>query len=137
MKLIGVNGKSYNVNIREYLIDWDRVVSKPQKNVKDFLYPFWKSSIVLEEWLLAGTRLRADIVSITKKVCIEVSPKRSHGTFNKFFHKTRGGYLNSLKRDGIKEKWMEINGFTLVTIFDEDIKVLSEKWFLDKYNVIL
>lgn len=129
--------KTHDVNISRHLIDWERKVSAPQKRVKDFLFPFWRKSIVLEEWLLAGTRLRADIVSITKRICVEVSPKRSHSLFNKFFHKTTGGYLKSLKHDHLKEKWMEINGFKFVLVLDEDLAALSERWFWDKYNIKL
>lgn len=129
--------KTINVDINKYRIDWDRVVSKPQKAVKDFLYPYWKGKMILEEFKMPGSRLRFDIVNMTDHIIVEVSPKSVHGQFNKFFHGNRMGYANSIKRDMSKVDWAEANGFVLVQVFDEDIDVLSREWFREKYEVEL
>lgn len=129
--------KEINIDIAKYRIDWDRVVSKPQKRVKDFLFRYWSKKIVLEEFKMPGTRFRFDIVNMNDHVIVEVSPKKVHGEFNKFFHKTRLGYANSIKRDLSKVDWAERNGFVLVEVFDEDIDNLSREWFREKYGVEL
>ena len=41
MKVTGLNGRPYSVNLLKYRIDWDHKVSAPQKAVKDFLRPYW------------------------------------------------------------------------------------------------
>jgi len=131
------SSKTINIDIDKYRIDWDRVVSKPQKAVKDFLYRYWHGKVILEEFRMPGDRLRFDIVNLHDHIIIEVSPKKVHGTYNKFFHKDRIGYANSIKRDMYKFKWAEENDFVLVEIFDEDIPKLSREWFREKYEVEL
>ena len=126
-----------NVNISNYRIDWDRAVSAPQKAVKDFLFRYWKTKVILEEFPLPGTRYRFDLVNMNDRVIVEVSPRKVHGEFNKFFHKTRMGYANSIKRDLMKREWATHNNFVVADIFDDDIAVLSRQWFRDKYNVEL
>lgn len=135
-KRLGSN-KEINVDINKYRIDWDRTVSKPQKAVKDFLFRYWKNKIVLEEFRVPGSRLRFDIVNMNDHIIIEVSPKKVHGEYNKFFHKSRLGYVNSLKRDMSKVEWAQLNDFVLVEVYDEDIGVLSREWFREKYQVEL
>lgn len=129
--------KPINIDIAKYRIDWDRVVSKPQKAVKDFLYFYWKGKIVLEEFKMPGSRFRFDIFNVTDHIIVEVSPRKVHGEFNKFFHRTRLGYAKSIKRDVSKYDWAEKNGFTLVEVFDDDINMLSREWFREKYGVEL
>lgn len=138
MRFKGLNSdKEINISIADYLIDWERTVSGPQKAVKDFLRPFWKGKVILEEFHLPKTRYRFDLVNMTDRVIVEVSPQKVHGSFNKFFHKTRQGYANSIKRDLLKQEWAEHNGFVLVEIYDNDIKQLSREWFREKYGVEL
>lgn len=136
MKFVGANGRVYNVNIAPYLIDWSRKVSVPQFKVKSFLKKYWDSKVVLEEFRLPGTRLRADLMNVTNKVAVEVSPKSSH-SFNKFFHKNRVNFSSAMGREIDKVKWMEANGYTLVEVFDEDFDKLSPEWFKEKYDVDL
>lgn len=126
-----------NVSVKKYQIDWDRVVSKPQKKVKDFLFRYWKNKVILEEFRMPGTRMRFDIVNLTDRVIIEVSPRKVHGEFNPFFHKTKQGYAKSIQRDMSKIEWAEQNNFIVVEVFDEDINVLSREWFREKYGVEL
>lgn len=136
MKFLTITGKEKNVNISEYLIDWDRKVSGPQKKVKDFLKPFWKNCVVLEEFLIPGCLLRADIVNISKNILLEVSPAQHH-EFNKHFHKNKVGYLNSIKRDFEKEQWAIKNKFTFIEILEEDLDKLSRELFKKEFDITL
>jgi hypothetical protein len=139
MRFKTLAGREKDVNVTKYRIDWEpaREVSKPQAKVKKFLRPYWSGHLVLEEMVLAGTRMRADLTNISRRIIVEVSPAQ-HLEYNEFFH--RGSKLNfvaALKRDLDKKKWAELNGFTFVEIFDEDLDVLNRKWFLDKYDITL
>jgi hypothetical protein len=124
------SAREVNVNVSKYLIDWDHAVSKPQKAVKDFLYPFWKGHIVLEEFRIPGSLLRIDLLNLTRRIAIEVSPSSSH-SFNKFFHKDRFRFGRAVGRDLQKRPWCEQNDIQLIEIFDTDIPLLSRKWFKD------
>ncbi len=136
MKFLTVQGKEKNVNIVPYLVDWTHKVSAPQKQVKDFLAPFWKADVILEEFMLPGSRLRADLLNISRHLLVEVSPAQ-HFEFNKHFHKNKVGYLNSIKRDYQKGQWAEANGFRLIEIIQEDLDDLTKKRFKEKFDIVL
>ena len=128
MKLINLYGREVKVNPSKYLVDWDRVVSKPQKQVKDALFPIWAADYVCEEFYIPGSKMRIDLINFSKKIVVEVSPKGSH-KYNEFFNKNRSNYLRSTKRDISKAEWCEKNGFRYVEIKDKELK---EGGILDK-----
>jgi hypothetical protein len=130
------SNRQVNVNVYQYMIDWDRRVSGPQKAVKEFLYPYWLRHVVLEEFTVPKTRWRMDLLNLTRKIAVEVSPGQ-HQKFNPFFHKNRFNFGASLQRDIKKQEWAEKNGFTFVEIYQDDIECLSPKWFLDTYGITL
>lgn len=121
MKLINLYGREVNVNPSKYLIDWDRVVSKPQKQVKDAIKPIWSADYVCEEFYIPGSKMRIDLINFSKKVVVEVSPKGSH-KYNPFFNKNRSNFLSAAKRDLSKAEWCEKNGFRYVEINDLELK---------------
>ena len=129
--------KEVNVPLKKYYIDWEYKVSAPSFQVQQFLKPYWKSHCVLGEFRIPGSLLRIDITNINLRICIEVSPNSVHGEYNEFFHKSRAGFLESIKRDEMKRKWVEENKFKFVEVFDDDLEELSEKWFLEKYKIKL
>lgn len=126
-----------NVNTAKYSIDWSAAVSRPQKKVKDFLHSFWRYDNVLEEFVIPGSKLRIDLLNLTKiedynGVAVEISPQSSH-SFNSFFHKDRvGGFLASVKRDLGKMEWIQANGFLYISLDDADLKNLTVEMFLEK-----
>lgn len=129
MKFYGLNSKrEVNVNITPYLIDWDHKVSSPQKMVSDFLRPYWKTHVVLSEFRIPRSLLRVDILNLSIKCAVEVSPKGSH-SYNPFFHKSKANFGAAMKREIGKADWLEKNGFKLVEVFDEDFARLSREWF--------
>lgn len=138
MRVVGLNGRQYNLKVADYLIDWHpkREVSAPQAEVKRFLYPFWRTAVVTEETRIPGTRMRIDLINWTKRVVIEVSPQSSH-SYNSFFHKSRVGFSAAVKRDLDKGRWCEANGFTLCELSEEDIAQLSPAFFLKHYDLTL
>jgi hypothetical protein len=138
VKLYNLYGKIVNKNVSSYLINWDGPSrSKIQFNTKQFLKAFWKNHIVYEEFPVFGSRLKVDILNATRKIAVEVHGSQ-HSEYNKFFHgESRLNYLKSIKRDVAKEKWLVSNNFTLVEVFDNEVKSLSEEFFKEKYNIIL
>ena len=122
--------------VRKYLIKWNKKSrSQIQFKVKQFLKPYWENQIVYEEFPVYGSKMKVDILNATKKIAIEVQGKQ-HTEFNKFFHKTRGNYLESIKRDHQKREWLKLNNFKLVEIEEEEIKKLS-KTFLKSIGIAL
>jgi pyruvate-formate lyase-activating enzyme len=130
------SNRQVNVNVMKNLIDWDRVVSKPQKKVKDFLKRYWVGHVVLEELVVPGTRWRMDLINLTRKIALEVSPDQ-HQHFTPFFHQNRFKFGASIQRDIKKEEWAIKNGFTFVEIYGEDIPNLSKEWFEKEYGITL
>lgn len=122
MKLKNIFGREVNVNPAKYRVDWERVVSKPQKAVKDILRPYWENKNVCEEFNIPSSKMRVDILNFTDMIAVEVSPASTHNLYNEFFNKNRSNYLRAQKRDLQKVQWLEDNGFEVVEIFDEDLK---------------
>lgn len=138
MKLYNVYGKVVSKNVSQYLIKWEASSrSKVQFNTKQFLKKYWKNHIVYEEFPVFGSRLKVDIVNATLKIAVEVHGKQ-HSAYNKFFHgDSRLNYLKSIKRDVAKERWLSLNEFHLIEIYENEVKDLSEQFFKDKFNINL
>jgi hypothetical protein len=116
------------------LVDWNgKSKSKFQLSVRDFLYPYWKSDIVFEEFKLVGTRLSFDLYNANKKIAIEVQGAQ-HTKYVKFFHGNRMKYLEQLKRDDKKFRFCEINDINLVEIYPND-KICED--LFESFGVIL
>lgn len=114
------NKKRKPKNLQKYLINWGTDSrSKFQTQVKKFLKNYWLHNVVFEEFPIVGTRLSLDFYNANKKIAIEVQG-RQHTNYIKFFHQTRANFLSQLKRDQKKEKFCELNGITLVTIYEKD-----------------
>lgn len=136
MKFLKLNGRPANVNVAKHIIDWDHKVSAPQKKVKDFLRPYWCAHVCLEEFRIPGTLMRVDLMNLTRHIAVEVSPKGSHD-FNPFFHKNETRFGKMLGRELEKAKWLEMNGYTIVEVLEDDFAHLSPTWFLDTYGIVL
>ena len=137
MRLKNIYGKLVYKNVRSKLIDWDgKSRSKVQRQVKKFLKDYWSKCIVYEEFPVYGSRMSVDILNATKKIAVEVQG-RQHDEYNKFFHKNKINYLYSMERDFNKKKWLEENDFQLVEILELEAAKLNEKFFSEKYGIIL
>lgn len=134
-----LNGRERDVSIHRYRIDWEpkREVSNPQKLVKIFLRPYWQSDTVCEEFRLPASKMRLDILNISRLIAVEVSPAATHTQYNAFMHGSLSGYRNTLKRDLLKGDWCKMNGIQLITLIDEDIANLSPELFLRNWDITL
>jgi len=138
VRLYDINGRLKKKAVSQYLIDWDgKSRSKIQFNTKQFLKPYWRTSIVYEEFPVYGSLMKVDILNVSRKIAVEVNGKQ-HDKFNKFFHaNSRVKFLESIKRDVVKREWLEKNGFLVIEIEEDEVKDLNEEFFIKKFNITL
>ncbi len=138
MRLLNVNGTLVNKNVRNYLIDWQgKSRSKLQFKFKEFFYSYWKNHIVYEEFPVYGSMLKVDLLNATKKIAVEIQGNQ-HESFNKFFHdNSRLKYLQSIKRDVKKVKWLEMNEFKFLELYESDLKTLSPQYIEEKCGILI
>jgi hypothetical protein len=135
LRLYNIRGRQVNKNVSRYLIDWDKKSrSNLQFKAKQFLKPFWEKHIVYEEFPVFGTRMKVDIVNVTKFIAVEVNGQQ-HGSYNKFFHNSRYGYFQSISRDVKKEEWLEKNGFEVITVEYDEVDSLTEEFIKEKFDI--
>ena len=91
--------------------------------------------ICYEEFPVYGTRMKVDMINMTKRIAVEVQGAQ-HDSFNKFFHNnSRANYLSSIKRDYDKRVWLESNDFKVLEVFEEDLPSLSKKYIMQKFEI--
>lgn len=124
MKVLGLNGREYNINLNKYIVkNNDKTVkSKYHITARELLSKMFKGYTVLEEVKLPGSRcpskkstLFLDFFIPNLSLGIEVHGQQ-HYEFVQFFHKTKAGFLTSLKRDFIKEDWCNLNQIELIVL---------------------
>lgn len=137
MKFKNIFGKEVKKNINKFLVDWDKPCkSKVQFNVKKFFEHCWGTHVVVEEFPVFGTRMKCDLINFTKKIAVETHGLQ-HDKFVKHFHKTKTGFKNSVKRDLQKYQWLEMNGFRIIEIFENELISLSPDWIKEKFDITI
>jgi len=136
MRLYSITGKLISKNVSKYRVDWNsKSKSNLQFQIKQFLRQYWINHIVYEEFPVYGTRMKIDFINATRKIAVEVNGAQ-HSSFNKFFHNnSRAKYLSSIRRDYEKYEWLMKNEFKFIELEQEDLKVLSPKFILQKFDV--
>ena len=136
MKLYDISGKLRYKSVQKYRIEWDGACrSNLQYEVKQFFKTYWVGQICYEEFPVYGTRMKVDMINMTKRIAVEVQGAQ-HDSFNKFFHNnSRANYLSSIKRDYDKRVWLESNDFKVLEVFEEDLKSLSKKYIMQKFEI--
>ena len=136
MKLYDIKGRLVNKSVSKYRVDCEgKCRSNIQFEVKQFFKTFWYGQICYEEFPVYGTRMKVDLINMTKRIAVETQGAQ-HESFNKFFHNnSRANYLRSITRDYDKIVWLENNNFKILEIFEEDLASLSRKYILDKFEV--
>jgi hypothetical protein len=137
MILLDIRGRERKISPSKYRIEWDKErASAPQYRAKQFLKEFWLGDTVCEEFIIPGSRLRVDLINFSKMIAVEVSGQQ-HESFSKFFHKTRIGFIKSIKRDFQKIKWLESNNISLIELYDYETLDLSKNKIEKKFNISL
>ena len=136
--MLSFTGKEISKNCEKYRIKWDKKsASKIQTAVKNFLRQFWEKHIVYEEFPQFQTQNRVDFLNATKKIAIEVDGNQ-HDEYVPFFHNNSPeNYLNSLERDSLKRQWLELNGYTVIQIKQNEVKNLTNDWIFEKFGINL
>ena len=136
MKLYDIRGKLRYKSVQKYRINWEKECrSNFQFEVKQFFKPYWGGHICYEEFPVYGTRMKVDMINMTKRIAVEAQGAQ-HDSFNKFFHgNSRANYLKSIKRDYHKRVWLENNNFKVLEITEEDLASLSETYIEEKFSV--
>ena len=81
--------------------------------------------------------LKVDILNATKRIAVEIQGNQ-HESFNEFFHDhSRLKYLQSIKRDVKKEKWLELNEFKFLELYESDLKNLSPQYIEEKTGILI
>ena len=136
MKLYDISGKLRYKSVQKYRIKWDgECRSNLQYEVKQFFKNYWSGQICYEEFPVYGTRMKVDMINMTKRIAVEVQGAQ-HDSFNKFFHNnSRANYLSSIKRGYDKRVWLESNDFKVLEVFEEDLPSLSKKYIMQKFEI--
>lgn len=135
MRLLNIYGKLVYKNVNKFRIEWDeKSRSNPQFKTKQFLKKYWFYHIVYEEFPVYGTLMKIDFLNATKKIAIEVNGSQ-HSSYSKFFHGSRSGWFNHIKRDFKKLEWLESNGYTLLEIEAGDVDDLSLDFLKTKFDI--
>lgn len=137
MKFLTTRGKVKDINLQNYLVNWDKKCrSIFQKTVQDYLRKFWEKDRCVAEFPVPGSRCSVDLINFDKMIAVEMQGAQHQNFIPGFFHKTPVDYLNQLKRDLMKEEVLRINRIKLIEIFPEDLP-LTKKFFKDKYDIDL
>jgi len=133
MKVIGLNGVHYNIDLKKYLIQSDDAKKKSKYHLmaRELLTDLFKGYFIYEEVKLPGSRtpdkksaLFFDFFIPSSSLAVEVHGLQ-HYEFSKFFHKTKSGFLNQMRKDQIKREWCDINRITLIEL---DCRKDQEDW---------
>jgi hypothetical protein len=136
VKLYDISGRLRYKSVQKYRIKWDAECrSNFQYEVKQFFKNYWRGQICYEEFPVYGTRMKVDLINMTKRIAVEVQGAQ-HESFNKFFHNnSRSNYLSSIKRDYDKRIWLENNDFKVLEIIEEDLASLSKAYIEEKFQI--
>ena len=136
MKLYDIKGRLVNKSVTKYRIKWDAECrSNFQFEVKQFFKTYWYGQICYEEFPVYGTRMKVDLINMTKRIAVEVQGAKNY-KFNNFFHNnSRAIYLRSITRDYEKRTWLESNKFKILEIIDEDLPLLSRSYIQEKFEI--
>ena len=124
MKVTGLNGRGYNLDLKKYIIKKDDKTKKSRYHMvaRDLLHEMFSGYSILEEVKLPGSRcpskksvLFLDFFIPNLSLGIEVHGQQ-HYEFCKFFHKTKAGFLTCLKRDSVKGDWCNLNKIDLIVL---------------------
>ena len=124
MKVLGFDGREKTWNLTKYVPTKNdkRHRSKNHLRARKILRTLFPRDRILEEVSLPGSNtssrkslLYADFFMPSHDLVIEVHG-RQHYEFVKFYHKTKGEYYRSRKRDRDKIDWCKLNSLTIVVL---------------------
>lgn len=125
------------VNPNYYKIDWNKSGdSGLEIQFRNLVKPFWEHDLVIFQFRIPGSLLRVDFMNLTKKIAAEISGEQ-HFSYNQHFHKSRAGFLSSIKRDFAKEEWIAREKYQFLELIQEDLDNFSLDYIKEKFGVSL
>jgi hypothetical protein len=124
MKVVGLNGREYNLNLRKYSVykNDDKKRSKPHLLARKVISETLCGYNVLEEVKLPGSTashkrsvLYLDFFVPNLMLAVEVHG-RQHYEYVPFFHKTKRGFILAQARDEDKTEWCKLNGVEILVL---------------------
>ena len=128
MKVKGLNGRTYNLDLKKHLVakDDERKRSAPHLKARELIHEFFSGYSIFEEVKLPGSRdpskksvLFLDFFISNVMIAVEVHGSQ-HYCYNPYFHKNVAGFYQSIRRDKIKKEWCDINNIELIVLDTRD-----------------
>lgn len=136
MKVIGLDGKEYSINLTKYTIKRQSCskLHERARSLLEYMFPYYK---ICEEITLPGTKterqtkpLIADFYIHQKRLMIEVQGEQ-HYKHNDFFFHDKMTFFKSKSRDNLKVQWCNNNNIYLVELpFNET----NDEWSIRIYG---
>ena len=124
MRVKGLNGKEYNLNLQGYNVYNDDAKKKSKHHVRarKIIKELFSGYRTLEEVKLPGSTathrrsvLYLDFFIPNLMLAVEVHG-RQHYEYVPFFHKSKAGYLKAMARDEDKKDWCDLNDINLIVL---------------------
>jgi hypothetical protein len=124
LKVIGLNGREYNLNLSKYNVykNDNRKRSKHHVRARELINKVYNSYGVLEEVKLPGSTsahkksvLYLDFYIPNIRIAFEVHG-RQHYEHVPFFHRTKAAFILAKARDEDKAEWCELNNIELIIL---------------------
>ena len=124
MKVVGLNGREYNLNLQKYDVKANdkRKRSKHHVRARKLIKEVYHSYRILEEVKLPGSTsthkrsvLYLDFFIPNIRKAVEVHG-RQHYEYTPFFHKSKADFILAKARDEDKIEWCELNNIEILTL---------------------
>jgi|TARA_R110002020_G_scaffold259954_2_gene474109 hypothetical protein len=124
LKVTGLNGREYNLNLQKYDVKANdkRKRSKHHIRARKLIKEVYHSYRVLEEVKLPGSTsthkrsvLYLDFFIPNIRKAVEVHG-RQHYEYTPFFHKSKADFILARGRDEDKIEWCELNNIEIITL---------------------
>ncbi len=122
MKVTGLNGREYNLDLKKYMNNDRTKRSFYHLQAREIIQDIFHGYNILEEVKLPGSVkpakksvLYLDFLIPNVKIGVEVHGQQ-HFKYTPFFHKSKAGFLNAKARDRDKAEWCEVNDIELIVL---------------------
>ncbi len=137
MKFITPTGRLKDIPVHQYRVDFDADQgSEFSAGVLDFFYPYWKAHVVLAELPVAGTKMRYDFVNLDRRLILETDGVAHFDPKSHFHGGSPAKWLAQIKRDELKNRMAQVNGFTMIRIQPDNLP-LTKKWVEETFQIVL
>lgn len=134
MKVYGLNGREYNLDLKKYIRNDRAKRSFYHLRAREIIKDVFHGYSILEEVKLPGSVnpakksvLYLDFLIPNARIGVEVHGQQ-HFKYTPFFHKSKAGFMKAKARDRDKIEWCKINDIELIVLRFDD----SEEYWRGK-----